>query len=261
MRNYNLTKDNSGMENLSTNKRRFLENWRQNVSVFMENGNICRVTVGEVTPEPYGDTTKWQNAENMKALTGEMSPRGEMASPTLPSVKFSYSHGQEELAKQNNRIRSDRSRDSLSQARTTLPPSPNGVVVQNGMDLHTAYKRRTSSMKANNKIAVNKELPEVTDNKDTTRKSTRLAREIYEKYNMKSKTHNALPGKHTYNGFEQYSMPWRNKTFLSLPLRFNGSTNMGARREKTYISEMKYDADDFDEEINFTSDWKDHAHW
>jgi hypothetical protein len=36
---------------------------------------------------------------------------------------------------------------------------------------------------------------------------------------------------------------------------------MGARREKTYISEMKYDADDFDEEINFTSDWKDHAHW
>jgi hypothetical protein len=62
------------MENLSTNKRRFIENWRQNVSVFMENGNICRVTVGEVTPEPYGDTTKWQNAENMKALTVSYNP-------------------------------------------------------------------------------------------------------------------------------------------------------------------------------------------
>lgn len=69
MRNYNLTRDNFGMENLSSNKRKFIENWRQNVSVFMENGNICRVTVGEVTPEPCGDTTKWHNAENMKALT------------------------------------------------------------------------------------------------------------------------------------------------------------------------------------------------
>ena len=188
-------------------------------------------------------------------IQGEMSPRGMMASPTLPSVKFSYSHGQEELAKHNNRSRSDRSRDSLSRARTTLPPSPNGCVVQNGMDLHTAYKRRTSAMKANNKNFVTKELPEVPDNKDTMRKSSKLAREIYEKYNMKSKTHNALPGKHTYNGFEQYSMPWRNKTFLSLPLRFNGSTNMNTRREKTYISDMKNNAIDLDDELEFINDW------
>ncbi|XP_045166645.2 uncharacterized protein LOC123530026 [Mercenaria mercenaria] len=200
----------------------------------------------------------------MRALTGEMSPSAEMASPTLPAVKFSYSHAHEELAKHQNKSKSDRSRDSLSRARTTLPPSPNGVVVQNGMDLHQAYKRRTSAMKANNNPMVNTELPEVQDNKDTTRKSSKLAREIYEKYNMKSKTHNALPGKQTVNGFEQYSMPWRNKTFLSLPLRFNGTVNHknnNLKREKTYISDMKYNTNDLDEELDYTSDWKDIPHW
>lgn len=64
-----MSKENTIMDNLSTSKRRFIENWRQNVSLFMENGNICRVTVGEVTPEPLGDTAKWYNAEHLKALT------------------------------------------------------------------------------------------------------------------------------------------------------------------------------------------------
>lgn len=69
VKNYQLRRDDTSMEHLSSSKRKYIENWRQNVSVFMENGNICRVTVGEVTPEPRGDTTKWSNVENLKSST------------------------------------------------------------------------------------------------------------------------------------------------------------------------------------------------
>lgn len=193
-----------------------------------------------------------------------MSPSREMASPTLPAVRFSYSHAQDELLKKQNKNKNDRSRDAQSRARTTLPPSPNGVVVQNGLDLHQAYKRRTSAMKATESNMTKPDFVEVLDNKDTTRKSSKLAREIYEKYNMKSKTHNALPGKQTINGFDQYSMPWRNKTFLSLPLRFNGTIqqkNDKLAREKTYVSELKYNPSELDEDLNFSDDWRDVHHW
>jgi len=55
------------MDHLSSSKRKYIENWRENVKLFMENGNICRVTIGEVTPEPRGDTTRWTNVENLKS--------------------------------------------------------------------------------------------------------------------------------------------------------------------------------------------------
>lgn len=262
-----LNRENTVMDHLSSSKRRFIENWRQNVSMFMENGNICRVTIGEVTPEPAGDTTRWHNAENLRAPTGEMSPRGSMTSPSLPAVKFSYSHAQEELARQQTKGKIDKSKDGLSRSKTTLPPSPNGVIVQNGMDIHQAYKRRTSAMRSASNTIGNSEITEVQDNKestDTTRKSSKIAREIYEKYNMQSSTHNALLNKRNNNGYEQFSMPWRNKTFLSLPLRFNGSIqkkDTRLSREKSYISDLKYNPSEPDEDLKFTNDWKDLRNW
>lgn len=192
-----------------------------------------------------------------------MSPRGELmaASPSLPAVRFSYSHGQDDHVRQQT---TSKSREAQNRARTTLPPSPNGIVVQNGMDIHQAYKRRTSAMRAIENNMAHTELPEMHDNKDLTRKSSQLAREIYEKYNMKSKTHNALPGKQMINGFEQYTMPWRNKTFLSLPLRFNGTLQQKSNRlarEKTYLSEMRFAPSEADDDIKFTDEWKDLHNW
>ncbi|KAL4226677.1 hypothetical protein ACF0H5_014657 [Mactra antiquata] len=266
MKYNSLVKENTMMDNLSSTKRKFIENWRQNVSVFMENGNICRVTIAELTPEP--ESVKWPSAEHTKAMQGEISPRTEMASPTLPSVKFSYSHAPDEhrtASRQQTRSKSDKSRNGMVRTSTTLPPSPNGVVVQNGMDIHQAYKRRTSAMRAiENNMASNAETPEVSNNKDLTRRSSRLAREIYEKYNMKSNTHNALPGRNTVNGFDQYSMPWRNKTFLSLPLRFNGTNqqrNDRLTKQKTFYNGANYDVDDSYNDLHDFGDWKDVNNW
>lgn len=106
------------------------------------------------------------------------------------------------------------------------------------------------------------ELPEVTDTKEITRRSSKLAREIYEKYNMKSATQSTLPGKTTINGMDQYSMPWRNKTFLSLPLRFNGNLQNRSRitREKTNVTDLRYDMNT-DDEIKYTREWNDLRNW
>ena len=41
-------------ELLSNSKRKYIENWMQNVCHYMENGTICKVTISEMTPEPTG---------------------------------------------------------------------------------------------------------------------------------------------------------------------------------------------------------------
>ncbi|XP_052781003.1 uncharacterized protein LOC128217711 [Mya arenaria] len=248
---------------LTSAKRRYIESWRQSVSVFMEAGNICKVTVGDVTPEPK-DVSKWPNIEPTRPSRIEHSPAQEMASPTLPAVKFSYSHVPDDVIRQHQRQEKCLHRVQTD-SRSTLPPSPNGFAVQNGHDLQQSYKRRTSAMRATSST-VKMELPDVVqDTKDVTTKSSKLAREIYEKYNMKNKSHNLLtPGKNTQNGIEHYSMPWRNKTFLTLPLRFNGTANSGLTRfgrEKTNITELRSDTSDLDENFRFEKDWEDGRHW
>lgn len=117
-------------------------------------------------------------------------------------------------------------------------------------------------MRAAGREPSSSELPDVTDTKDITRRSSKLAREIYEKYNMKSTTSNTLPGKTTINGMEQYCMPWRNKTFLSLPLRFNGNIpqrHTRLTREKTNVTDMRYNLTGEDEEP--TREWNDLRNW
>ena len=175
-------------------------------------------------------------------------------------MKLAYINGTDETSQrtQQTKSKTDRSREKSSQ-RPTLPPSPTGFVVQNGSDLHQAYKKRTSAMRSTGIQQNTSELPDVCDTKEVTRRSSKLAREIYEKYNMKSATNSTLPGKTTINGMDQYCMPWRNKTFLSLPLRFNGNIhnrNLRLTREKTNVTELKYDvsADD-------TREWNDLRNW
>ena len=105
--------------------------------------------------------------------------------------------------------------------RLKLPPSPNGMLVHNPPEVHAPwflYDFRNGENNADRTDAVHsKELNGI------GKKSSKLAKEIFDKYNMKSDSQNTLPGKHIYNGFQQLSMPWRNKTFLTLPVRLNGS--------------------------------------
>lgn len=225
------------------------------MSACMENGNICRVTIAQLTPEP-DDSPKWATPDSK--IVADLSPRGDMASPTLPVVRFPYSHVNENAIAASTSLSRRRSdRNNHNHIRTVLPPSPNGVIVQNGKDVNAFRQRRDS-------LVLQSTENEFGDN-DDNKKSKQLAKEIYEKYNMKSATHNMLPGKsRNVNGIEQYCMPWRNKTFLTLPLRFNGNINKkrntNLTREKSYLSEINYALDSTDD-LKFNSDWKDVMHW
>ncbi|KAH3817147.1 uncharacterized protein LOC127880987 [Dreissena polymorpha] len=264
VKNYGLRREDTMFDTLTSSKRRYIETWRQSVSAFMETGNICKVTIGDVTPEPTSETritsdTRWSHSDHSRS-PAETSSRQEMASPSLPAVKFSYSHVPDHVTRQYRRDKAPVTRDRTFSL-TSLPPSPpNGFAVQNGTDLHQAYKRRTSAMRAATSN-ITSELPDVTrDGKDVTRKSSMLAREIYEKYNLKNKSQNLLSvGKSNPNGIEQFSMPWRNKTFLTLPLRFNGTAQQKPSiiREKTNITEMRYNINDLEN----NDEWDDVRNW
>lgn len=194
----------------------------------------------------------------------DLSSRADNTSPSLPAVKLAYCHTADENSHRKSKAEKSREKHGQSRQGTTLPPSPNGFAVQNGVDTHHTYKRRSSSMRTSG-LQTGSELPEVTDTKDITRRSSKLAREIFEKYNMKSATQTTLPSRPTINGMEQYSMPWRNKTFLSLPLRFNGNIQQRYNRptrEKTNITDFKYDVSEVeDDHIRFTKDWNDLRDW
>ena len=108
--------------------------------------------------------------------------------------------------------------------RLKLPPSPNGMLVHHPPEVHTPW-----FLYDFRKPEINAERPELAHANELNgigKKSSKLAKEIFDKYNMKSDSQNTLPGKHIYNGFQQLSMPWRNKTFLTLPVRLNGSIRM-----------------------------------
>jgi len=193
-----------------------------------------------------------------------------MASPSLPAVKFSYSHVPEDVIRNSDSSKRDAFHSRVGTGTgtlATLPPSPNGHATQHATDLHRAYKQRTSGMRATSSNVVKKttELPEVNlESKDLTRRSSKLAKEIYDKYNMKNKSHNFLsPGKPVQNGYEQYAMPWRNKTFLTLPLRFNNTDRTRTRisRERTNMSEYRSDVSDLDEELRIGQGWPEDRHW
>ena len=57
-------------ELLSNSKRKYIENWRQSVYQYMENGTMCKVTVSEMTPEPPGYTNGYikPSVEHVKAM-------------------------------------------------------------------------------------------------------------------------------------------------------------------------------------------------
>ena len=114
-----------------------------------------------------------------------------------------------------------------------LPPSPNGMLVHNQPQINASWVINTTQTIENN-FAVIKNGPELTESmklKAIGRKSSKLAKEIFDKYNMKSESQNMLPGKHMYNGFQQFSMPWRNKTFLTIPLSYNSSNRLKNRNQ------------------------------
>lgn len=240
-------------EKLSSSKRCFIESWRESVSVHMTNGNICNVTVEDMMHEP-----------------AILSPRSGILSPIHSSVKFSYNHANDDVNSHCSKLKSnglEKDRSLRNKTRTTLPPSPNGVLVQNGLDIKHSYKQRTSAMRATKNDCVAEEPLKRNNPNEYTRKSSLLAREMFEKYNMKSKTHNMLEqvGKNSANGYEQFSMPWRNKTFLSLPLRFNGNAHRKdsrLTREVSFVSELRDDdCNGSREDFSVTKDWNDIDDW
>lgn len=237
-------------ELLSSSKRKYIENWRQSVCQHMESGTICKVTISEMTPEPAGYIGGYikPSNEHVKAMASRSPPpASENTSPShLPAVKFGYSHGTED-AKKHNKHRNVRHYEI---SRTVLPPSPNGMLIQNGgSEKPTSHDRKLSTLRAiENNVNIDTERQDVADSKDTKEHATRsaqLAREIYNKYNMKSRVQTTLPGKHMYSGMDQFTMPWRNKTFLTLPVRFNESAKRKQMkylaRERTSLSSRKDD--------------------
>ena len=138
-------------------------------------------------------------------------------------------------------------------ARTVLPPSPNGLLVQNGgPEVNIIVDRKSNTLRTieNNFNSENERLIENDSKDDCTKeqlgrsRSSKLAKEIFDKYNMKSQP-NIMPIKPIPNGIDQYSMPWRNKTFLTLPVRFNDNVRRKQMkylaREKTSMSSRKDD--------------------
>lgn len=173
----------------------------------------------------------FQTTRSPPPSTENLSPR------QLPAVKFGYSHGNEELKKQNK----EKNMKNHETSRTLLPPSPNGMLVQSGGPENVIYSdRRSNALKAiENKVGADPPLDDTDDFKEIkvyTRKSSQLAKEIFDKYNMNSRGHNM-------NGLNQFSMPWRNKTFLTLPIRFSESARRKHSRhivrEKTSLSSRK----------------------
>lgn len=231
-------------ELLSNTKKKYIENWRQSVCQHMESGTICRVTISEMTPEPGGYITSYikPSKEHEKAMaTRSSQPSSENVSPShLPTVKFGYSHGNDELKKKHKQRNT---KPDIS--RTILPPSPNGMLVQNGGgDKPTTLDRKSNTLRTiDNNIHYNKE-QDKPDSKETNadetedrpRRSSQIAKEIYERYNMQSRSN-------TLTSMSQFTMPWRNKTFLTLPVRFNDSARRKhikqLAREKTSMSSRK----------------------
>ena len=174
-------------------------------------------------------------------------PSSENVSPCyLPAVKFGYSHGGNDI-KKHHKHRHSEYHDTI---KTVLPPSPNGLLVQNGgPEVNVTYDRKSNTLRTidYNRISDTErpvEKDSIETKKQPGRKSSKLAKEIFDKYNMKSQTHNLLD-KQLSNGIEQYSMPWRNKTFLTLPVRFNDNVRKKQMkylvREKTSLSSRKDD--------------------
>lgn len=228
-------------ELLSNSKRKYIENWRQSVCQHMESGTICKVTISEMTPEPAGYIGGYikPSNEHVKAMASRSPPPAtENISPShLPAVKFGYSHGNDDAKKHIKHIHVKHYEIS----RTVLPPSPNGMLVQNG----GSEKTRSRDQKSSTLRAIENNVNIDTDTKEHATRSAQLAREIYDKYNMKSRVQTTLPGKHIYSGMDQFSMPWRNKTFLTLPVRFNESAKRKQMkylaRERTSLSSRKDD--------------------
>ena len=105
-------------------------------------------------------------------------------------------------------------------AHVRLPPSPNGVLVHKQQDINASWMVSKHHAEPVSNISETKNFKEI------GKKSNKLAKEIFDKYNMKSESQNMLPGKHVYNGFQQFTMPWRNKTFLTIPLSFNSGKRL-----------------------------------
>ena len=173
--------------------------------------------------------------------TRSPQPTSENISPShLPTVKFGYSHGSEELKK------SHKSRSAKHEvSRTILPPSPNGMLVQNGAkEKHNALDRKSNTLKTldnnvrynNEHVIVDPQNNIVDETEDRPRRSSQIAKEIYDRYNMQSRSN-------TFTNMNQFSMPWRNKTFLTLPVRFNDSARRKhikqLARDKTSLSSRK----------------------
>lgn len=185
---------------------------------YITNGGLCKVTITDVPPEVEGAITP--SSEHSRSMASHSPLPAEIAEH-FPAIRQTESlfdrKGHQQIRKTNS------GRNKLR-----LPPSPNGMLVHNGPDINKSLLLNTLPKHAN-EFASNNKHPDADTTKDTkkiSKKSSKVAKEIFDKYNMKSEAHNMLPGKHIYNGFQQLSMPWRNKTFLTLPIRFNGNIRM-----------------------------------
>ena len=106
-----------------------------------------------------------------------------------------------------------------------------------GQEKLNTFDRKANTLKAvDNNIHYNKgqdqqDSKETNDEetKDRPRRSSQIAKEIFDKYNMQSRSQTAT-------SISQFSMPWRNKTFLTLPVRFNDSAR---RKQIKFLSRGK----------------------
>lgn len=201
---------------LSNSKRKFVERWKKSVDHYTTKGHLCKVTITDVPPENEGVISPCSERSMSRA---SHSPLPTESSSHFPLIHHTYIRNGF-----NGKYLKDINHKNGEKLRLRLPPSPNGMLVHNPPEVHAPWFlynfQKPEGNVERNDAAHSKELNRI------GKKSSKLAKEIFEKYNMKSDSQNTLPGKHIYNGFQQLSMPWRNKTFLTLPVRLNGSIRM-----------------------------------
>ncbi|KAK3610506.1 hypothetical protein CHS0354_008934 [Potamilus streckersoni] len=207
---------------LSSSKRKFIETWQKEVSEYMKEGNICRVVVAPVTPDNKDDDVITNNESKLKALFEKPDTFNGTFRPTQKK------DSQETLPYFNVY---DTEKNVEKALHDYITIETNGRKSNGSRRQHSGGRWSGNKYSSGEPVIVNdyfdpKAILQSKENKKYKRKSSKTAKEIYEKYTSIDPNYMDTQLNHHRRPPTLLSqIPWRTKTFLELPFRFSNSSS------------------------------------